>query len=733
MKIGKMIALTIMANYGYAQNPISPVSSEDTSKVVEMPQIQVVSYTDRLLSRVPGSVFVIRQKQIRQIAPVSGNDVLRKIPGLNVVDEEGAGLRINIGVRGLDPDRSRNILVLEDGIPVALNPYGEPEMYFTPVIDKMKTVEVLKGSGQILFGPQTIGGVVNYITQDPPAEESARFKIQGGQRGFFSSYASYGKTVNNTGFIVSYLHKRADNLGYTNFRIHDLNAKIKFRLNEKSLLGLKMGVYDEISNSTYIGLTQTMYDKGGEDFVLMAPDDRLPVRRYSLSATHQYKISDHVSLQTTGFAYTTTRNWQRQEFTANASAPNQTGVVWGNPSVAGGAIYMLNANGHRNRQFQVMGIEPQLKVNHRLLNGSNALVIGTRLLYEKADEQFLIGRKADARGGDLRDVEERTGNAFSAYVQNTVTLDDRWSFNAGIRLENFDYSRRILRGRFRINGVNNVVADTNLVTSNNTFSLIPGAGISYKAAEAITLFAGVHKGFAPPRTKDAITSDGIALDLDAEKSINYEIGTRIVKGDFLTAEITGFIMNFDNQIIPVSQSSGNTNATGLANGGRTKHQGLEAAIQLEMGKLLKSVHQYSIGVNATYVESKYSANRFIGSGTNAKNILNNKLPYAPSLILNLNAGAEFKNGAGFRFYGTFTGEQFADELNTTTASANGLTGLIGSRFVMDASFFWNITPQVNFTLSGKNLFNERYIVSRRPTGIRVGLDRFISAGLEIQL
>lgn len=733
MKIGKMIAFIIMANCAYAQGPVSSTGKEDSSKIVEMPQIQVVSYTDRLLSRIPGSVYVMKQRQIRQIAPVSGNDVLRKIPGLNVVDEEGAGLRINIGVRGLDPDRSRNILVLEDGIPVALNPYGEPEMYFTPVIDKMKTVEVLKGSGQILFGPQTIGGVVNYITQDPPAKESAKLKLQGGQKGFFSSYMSYGKTVNNTGFIVNYLHKRADHLGYTKFRINDLNVKFKLRLSDQSSLGLKMGVYDEISNSTYIGLTQTMYDKGDQDFVLMAPNDRLPVRRYSVSATHQYKISNAVSLQTTGFAYTTTRNWQRQEFTSNASTPNQTGVVWGNPSISGGAIYMLNANGHRNRQFQVMGIEPQLKVNHHFLNGNNALVVGTRFLYEKADEQFLIGRKADARGGDLRDVEERAGNAFSAYIQNTLALDNRWSFNAGIRLENFDYSRRILRGRFRINGVNNVVADTNLLTRSNTFSLIPGAGISYKADELFTLFAGVHKGFAPPRTKDAITAEGIALDLNAEKSINYEIGARIAKGDFLTAEITGFMMNFDNQIIPVSQSSGNSNATGLANGGRTKHQGIEAALQLEMGKILKSMHQYSIGINATYVESRYVADRFIGAGASAKNVRNNKLPYAPSWIINMNAGAEFKKGFGFRFYGTYTGEQFTDELNTLTASANGLTGLINNRWVLDASLFWNITPTVHFSLSGKNILNERYIASRRPTGIRVGLDRFISAGLEIQL
>lgn len=118
----------------------------DTAALKEeaMPQVVVVGYKDKLLSKVPGSVSVLRFKDIQSIAPLSGNDVVKRVPGLNVVDEEGAGLRINIGVRGLDPDRSRNVLILEDGVPVALNPYGEPEMYFTPVIDKVRSIEVLK-------------------------------------------------------------------------------------------------------------------------------------------------------------------------------------------------------------------------------------------------------------------------------------------------------------------------------------------------------------------------------------------------------------------------------------------------------------------------------------------------------------------------------------------------------------------------------------------------------------
>ena len=142
-----------------------------------------------------------------------------------------------------------NLLVVEDGVPVALNPYGEPELYFTPVIDKVRSIEVLKGSGQVQFGPQTIGGVVNLITADPPATERTELRVKGGQGGFFSTYASYGNTVGNMGFNVSYLRKQADNIGPTWFRINDLSAKLRFQLSEKSSIGMKLGVYDELSNS----------------------------------------------------------------------------------------------------------------------------------------------------------------------------------------------------------------------------------------------------------------------------------------------------------------------------------------------------------------------------------------------------------------------------------------------------------------------------------------------------
>jgi Fe(3+) dicitrate transport protein len=701
---------------------------EDSVKTFDMPQITVLGTSPELLKRLPGTYDKIKTRELRNIDPISSNEILRKVPGMNLVDEEGLGLRLNIGIRGLDPDRSRNVLVLEDGIPIALNPYGEPELYFSPTIDKMSGVEVLKGSGQILFGPQTTGGVVNFLTQDPPETRTTNIRLRGGQGGYMSAYVSHGNSNEKAGFLVYGMHKRADQIGLTSFQLTDIGAKFKFELSDRSRLGVKIGIYDEVSNSTYIGLTQTMYDAGGQDFVHMAPNDLLPVRRYTLSAQHYFDISDKVTLKTTTFGYTTTRNWRRQDFSFNPSAANQTGVVWGDESIPDGAVYMLNTTGNRNRQFEVAGVEPQ--VTFREVGGIDLhITTGARYLYERAFEQFIMGAKPDASAGNMRDNEVRTGRAISAYAQGGWDITSTITLTGGARLENYDYERHILRGRYVVDGTTQV-RDTSVLAASNTFAFIPGAGISWRINHQWNIFSGIHRGFAPPRIKDAIDATGLPLDLDAEISTNSELGLRYEARDAVSFNLTAFWMNFDNQIIPVSQSSGNLNATGLANGGATRHAGIELGTVLDLASVLKSRHQFLLDLSATYVDSRYNADRFIGS--EQINVKGNKLPYAPDLMLWAGIQVQFAWGLGLNVNANFVNSQFADELNTEMPSPNGRIGLIDSRMVWDASLHYRFkNPNIVFRINGKNLTDARFIASRRPQGIRVGLPRLITAGVDV--
>lgn len=727
MKQPIILFATVFSVFTAVAQPLAPDTAlPDSAKILsyDIPEVRVLGEKPRLMGNIPGSAAFISPAALRSINPVNGNEALRTVAGLNVVEEEGIGMRANIGIRGLDPDRSSRVLILEDGVPVALNPFGEPQMYYTPAIDRMEAVEVLKGSGQVLFGPQTIGGVINFVTAAPPLKEEARVRLSAGQNGFFSSLLGYGNTVGNAGFRVDYLRKQADNIGPTTFRINDLSGKVRLDLGARSVLGIKLGVYDETSNSTYIGLTQPMYDRGDQDFARLAPDDRLAVRRISGSISHEYRFRPALRLKTTAFAYTTTRNWQRQDFSRNASASNRTGVVWGDENIPGGAIYMRDQNGHRDRQFEVAGIEPRLSASFSTGRVYHKLDAGARYLFERAFEQRVNGRKANAAAGALIDDEIRSGQALSAFVQHRLDFGKHWSFSAGIRSETYYYERDIVRLAQK---------DTSIVSNTSISQLIPGVGINLNLNDKWTLFTGMHRGFSPPRVKDAISNEGLAYNLDPELSWNSELGLRGRVGEGLGIEWTAFHMDFSNQIIPISESSGGS-GSGLVNGGRSIHRGVEASVNWNAGSLfLPAGHSFDMYAALTYADAYYSADRFIGAG-DAVNVRGNRLPYAPEWLYS--AALQYAAPFGLQARLTITGQsaQFSDELNTVTPSADGETGLISGRYTLDANLGYTLPKgKWNFFAGVKNLTNERFIATRRPQGIRVSIPRFVSAGIEVRI
>ncbi len=726
LKISSIGFITIRQSVDVKAGDILTFSFEFQESVYEVPQLTIIASRNQLFTKIPGSADFVSQSELKLLNPINGNEAFRRISGVHVVEEEGLGLRANIGIRGLDPDRSRNVLILEDGVPIALNPYGEPDAYYTPAIERMAGVEVLKGSGQILYGPRTIGGVINYITANPPEEETLSLKLRGGENGYFSGLLGYGNTFGNTGVQFNLLRKQVDGLGVSTFNINDFTGKVNFQMSDRSQLGLKFGLYSETSNSTYVGITQVMYDQGGNDFTNVAPDDRLNINRNSISLTHSYRASDRLNLQTMAYAYSTTRNWRRQDFSYSPTASNLSDVVWGDNSIPGGAIYMRNGTGNRNRQFEVAGFEQRINLEYNLGSIKNELTAGYRYIYEKGYEQRVNGSFPTAESGDLITDEDRTGNAISTFVQNKFKLSSKFSIDAGLRAEFYDFERHVFRNRF-----NGEVRDTSIVNGTSVSQIIPGLGFNYQVNRDINLFGGVHRGFAPPRVKDAITAAGVVQQLDAELSWNYELGIRTAVTKGLYAEVTAFYLDFSNQIIPVSESAGGT-GSGLVNGGETIHEGIELGLSFDLSELGEVQYNVKLDVSATFQNAIFAADRFQTIGIESVNLSGNQTPYAPKMLLSSALAIESPFGLTARLTNTFIGEQFTDPLNTLSPSANGRDGKLDSYLLTDFQLIYAFPKVENLSvsMSVKNLTNDRYISSRRPQGIRVGLPRFISFGVD---
>ena len=684
--------------------------------------IEVVGESEVTLQEIPGSVYLINKEELLYSRPVDANEALRRVPGITLREDSGPmAMRLNVGMRGLNPDRSRKVLMLEDGIPISLAPYGEPEMYYSPPIDRMRRVEVLKGSGQIIHGPQSVGGVVNFVTPDPPAKTHGQLDIEGGQRGFFSGQASLGGSNENqsAGWFVNYLRKQGNGWRDQWFKINDALAKFTLKPNDKHTFGIKGGVYDERSNSTYLGLTLPMFLSDPNQNAV--PGDDLLVQRYSGSLTHSYVINPRAVWSSTVFGYNTVRNWGRQDWDRADQGRDYLGIA-GDPAIVGGAVFLRDSAGNRNREFNVFGAQSGAKVEHELGGIRSSLDFGVRYMYERADDQRIDGEGFRARAGVLRDDEDRFGRAYSAYVQNRFHFGDRVIFTPGVRFENYTQERNILRQRVTQPDGSRVPTSVDIRNERTINKAVPGLGLSFKANEIVTLFTGVHRGFAPPRTKIAITSGGESLDLDAELSWNYEAGARFRFNRALHGEATYFRMAFQNQIITAAESGGAT--TTLVNGGETLHQGFESSLRVNWDQVVDSPLVVYTDVRHMYLGTAEFTNNAVFGG--------NRLPYAPGNTFTFILGVRQRQGFGFQVDVSHIGDQFGDNRETVAPSNDGTIGQLPAYTV------WNLTADYSIRrerfeikpyFAVKNFTDQLYIASRAPQGIQPGLFRQTNAGI----
>ena len=290
---------------GYAQEG----ARADTVRVYQLQGVHILG--ERSAVEIPGSFTRVVPQRYEEFHAVSIEEILRSVPGVFARLEDGFGLRVNVGIRGLPPTRSEKVLVLEDGIPIAPAPYGYPELYYHPPLERFHSVEVVKGGGQVLYGPQTIGGVINYLTPQPLAGQRWYLRAAGGTRGYGKLYLRYGTVAEGGGAVmVDGLYKRGElNRENTGTRIWDVSTKALLRLGPGERLLLKLDCYDEITQATYAGLTQVQFEEN--PFQNPFAHDTFLVERYAGHVRWEREVG-RGKLSVTGYGAYLQRDWWRQ-------------------------------------------------------------------------------------------------------------------------------------------------------------------------------------------------------------------------------------------------------------------------------------------------------------------------------------------------------------------------------------------------------------------------------------
>jgi Fe(3+) dicitrate transport protein len=677
--------------------------------VVSAPRIGATSET------IPGSVSIVDSATLQNSRVFTTSEALRKVAGVNVRDEEGFGLRPNIGIRGVNPTRSTKVLLLEDGIPLSYAPYGDNASYYHPPIDRFESIEVLKGAGQILYGPATVSGVVNYITPLPPnTPSSGSVTLIGGNRDYLNSHLNWGGTWGATGLLVDFTRKQGEGARENQrFGLSDVNLKLVTTLSPRQAITFKGNYYGEDSNVTYSGLTEEEYAQNPRQNPFR--NDFFYGDRYGASASHSIFVSDRATLTTNLYAAVFKRHWWRQSSNSN-ERPNHVA----NPLCGG--MENLNTtcgNQGRLRRYRTWGVEPHIRLTHRLFGLKNESDFGFRIHFEDQNRRQENGTTPQARTGILVENNSRKNHAYSVFLQNRFAAG-RFAFTPGARLERISYQRT------------NRLANDGAGVSGRTelTQVVPGFGMAYSARNDLTLFAGIHRGFAPPRTEDVINNlTGGAIDLDPELSWNYEVGLRGRLHPAAGIEAALFRIDYENQIVPASLAGG-VGAL-LTNGGQTLHQGAEFSGRFDLGTALATRQNVYLRSAYTYLPiADFTGPRFSAvSGFSDVRITGNRLPYAPQNLVTTTLGYLHPRGLDALIENVYIGKQFGDDLNTIAATPNGQRGIIPAQTIWNAAVNYQVESLgTTFFLSVKNLLDRVFIIDR-TRGILPSGPRWVQVGV----
>ncbi len=699
----------------------APLPKDESPDEVSIPGVR--------LRETGGSAHSLTDKQLRRFSYDDPHQVMTAVPGVYVRPEDGIGLRPNIGIRGVSSDRSKKLTLMEDGVLLGPAPYSAPAAYYFPLIDRMRTVRVIKGPASIVYGPQTVGGAIDMITREIPTTRRGTYDFAFGQYGFNKQHVSYGASDERAGFFVEGM--RLDNSGFktldgggdTGATRNEWMAKASFvpdplaRIQNE--LQLKVGYSDEKSNETYLGTTDSDARSDPDRRYLASRQDQMKWHRTQIALTHRVRFSPKLEMTTTAYRHDLNRIWRKvnglrgadiADVLANPTTPaNQVflGVLRGDSDALTPAETILI--GPNNRTFVSQGLQTQVRASAKTGFVRHHFTYGVRAHYDEIvrlhtqDGFVMRSRELVPEGGttEITADNKASTHALAMWVVDAMTAGPV-TVTPGVRVEAIHAAYRDELTRTSDGATYRV--------------LIPGASAYWALNRELGVLGGVHKGFSPVPPEQARFSK-------PEESVAYEGGARYTHRRF-RIEAIGFFNDYSNITNLCTFSSGCTgaNVDSQTDGGRARIFGAElyGETELDLGRGFRLPSR--LAYTWTYTE-------FLSTFTSADPVFGNvrrgdEIPYVPPNQVSGAVGLE-KAQWGVNIAGTYV-----DSMRERAGQGTPPPGTLTDRyFLLDGSVKYRVHPRIELYVNGRNLTNDRYIAARRPFGARPGAPLWIIAGV----
>jgi Fe(3+) dicitrate transport protein len=675
------------------------------------------------MDEVPGAMHLITAKELARFTYADPLRTLRTVSGVNLQEEDGYGLRPNIGMRGSGVERSARITLMEDGVLIAPAPYTASAAYYFPSIARMASVEVLKGSSQIAHGPQTAGGAINLVTPElPDSGATAKLRLEAGAWGHTVRHAQAGARVGAFSVWAEALEFGSDGFKSlpggqpTGFDKADQVLKVRWQRGDHSLQA-KLTRSEELSHETYLGLTAP--DFAADPFARYAGSqvDQMTSEHSQKVLTHRFARGNW-SLTTDVYRTDFHRNWYKLD-----KVVESTGVVHGiiGALESKDALAVLNGDPSgellvkaNNRTYFAHGLQHRgvLRLPKR-----QKLIYGLRLHADGVDRfqwsdtyAFVDGTMGLQAAGTPGSAGNRVdgAEALAGFVRATLRAGDV-TFTPGVRHESMVFSRTEFGGDFDR-------SEPGEVRTNAVSVWLPGVGVHWAATPELSAFAGLHRGFIPP---------GSAPGTRPETSWNSELGAR-----WSFQRISGALTYFENaytDLLGADLLAAGGGGTGdLFNGGAARTRGVEVEA---VANLISSPHaSLPVRVAYTWTDAQFTtafASDFDGWGDVDSG---DELPYLAPHMFSLVTSYERATWA------VDVSTRYTAAMRTVAGQGDLLPDrTIPAATVVDAGLRWFPHEHVLMSAGVNNLLDATYAVATRPAGWRPGMPRSLRLGLTFSI
>jgi len=649
------------------------------------------------------SEVIIPEQLVANLATNNARQVYSRVAGLNIWENDGAGLQLSIGGRGLDPNRTSNFNARQNGYDISADALGYPESYYTPPVEAIGKIQIVRGAASLQYGTQ-FGGLINFNMKKPVANRKLELLARQsfGSFGFYNSFTSLSGTSNKLSYYTFFQYKRGDGWrDNSDFENHTFYSNINYAITPNTKIGFDFTQMGYLAHQPG-GLSDEMFNQDPRQTNRARNWFKVNWNLFALHFDHKFSASSEFNVRVfhlSAYRYSV------------GFRPNRVATIDDNSErdLIKGDFNNWGAEARFLKKYTIGNIPSVVLVGTRFYNGFNHSTQGLGSTGSDANFNYI-----DPERFVTSDYRFPNRN-FSAFAEHIFYVHEKLSVTPGVRFEYINTTAEGYYGTIYKDLAGNVIDVTRFEEERNSSRefLLAGLGVSFKPTERLELYSNLSQNYRSITFSDmriANPSSVIDPNLKDEKGYSFDIGIRSEQTVLYNFDVSAFYLNYNNRIGEIQfYDENNRVLRNRTNIGQAIIQGVEAYGELDLVAFAYPSQNKWSGVlfnNVAFIHSEYKHSENAG-------VTGNEVEFVPNVNLKTGFRFGYKNLKASIQY-SYLSSQFTDATNATVSDASAVVGLIPEYSIIDFGISYQIKK---FRIEGNmNNVADRMYFTRRATG-----------------